>query len=97
MYEWTQRAWEWWVRSWGDRVCSVCLKNSSISLPVFLRWGALWPVACAGCRRTWDGYFEALRRPRKSARYRTKHAAGALVLAGHLLRGQGTPHARCGV
>ena len=32
-------------------------------------------------------------RPRKSARYRTKHAADVLVLAGQLVRGQGTPHA----
>ena len=34
-------------------MCRVSNKNSSISLPLFLRWGALWPVACGvPCPRT---------------------------------------------
>ena len=78
----------------GTIACVVCIIRIRESACLFfIRWGALWPVACAGCRRTWDDSFEELLRPRKSARSRTKHAAGALVLAGHLVRGQGTPHA----
>ena len=74
-------------------MCSVYNKNSSTSLPLF-SVGALsgqWPAPTSvgpGMVRLRNFFGLSNRRDLGQ-----KHAAGALVLAGHLVREQGTPHA----